>query len=202
MESLGIVVSCFGGTTGGDPWSNGGGAGRSFSVAIEWLRGWYDPGVGKGTMLSSRVTIGLSFMLPSLTIPAETILSCLRLASMAFARAALAGNPSISLPDFICCSAIAGSEMVISVGFSVFGLSSESSAISFSRCWPKVDEDDFLELLDWSIAFRPSADSDNSSAVVKEKTVSWGVKVSRTDWKCTARRTVACQLKPLTSTLR
>lgn len=96
---------------------------------------------------------------PLLNMVADSEYSSLRFASSALARAALAGKASSSLS-------------MLFVAFSAGALSSLSSAISFSRSCLSEEEDDGFEPLVSSIVLSPSADSDNSSVEVKEKTVS------------------------------
>lgn len=66
---------------------------------------------------------------------------------------------------------------------SVTEVSSASSVISLRRCWRKEEDEEVLDRDEGEEARtveRPRALSDNSCAAAKEKTVSYGVKVSRT----------------------
>ena len=119
---------------------------------------------------------------------------CLCFASNAFARVALAGSPSTSSSSRAPASLfVVGATTSEAPGLSVAAPSSLSSAISFNRCCLSEEEDDVLEPLVCDIVLNPSADSDSSSAVVNEKTVSYGTKASRIDWNWTANRTATGQ---------
>lgn len=63
--------------------------------------------------------------------------------------------------------------------------------MSFSRRRRREELEEVKEPLEGNnMVDKARADSVNSDGWVKEKTVSWGVKVSRTDCHCTLSRTV------------
>lgn len=83
---------------------------------------------------------------------------------------------------------------VVKVVFSSIGavvVSSASSVISFNLRRRSEDDEDVSEPVDCKdMIHRPRLESVSSDDLVKEKTVSLGVKLSRMDWNCTVRRTV------------
>jgi hypothetical protein len=127
------------------------------------------------TMLSATGSLGGANSGEGLSIS-------LRLASKALARSALAGSSSISsLLSSGTRVALSSAGWTFSSCFGWSLVSSTSSDISLSLCRWSEELEEFREAVEGrSMTDRASADSVNSEAVANEKTVSCGVKVSRT----------------------
>lgn len=198
IDGRGIATSFLGAGNGED--FSGGGTGKLLSALMEadltgkdWdeVGGAINCSVGRSVIVSSGWATLLTVPCSMLGVVTNCECSCLCFARKAFARTALAGSPYTSwLGSATASVAAIGEAACAALVFSVVAPSSLSSVISFSRCCLNEVDDEVLEPVDCSIVSKPSADSDSSSAVVNEKTVSCCVKVSRMDWNCTANRTV------------
>ncbi len=122
-------------------------------------------------------------------LDAAAAASSFRLASRAFARTALAGSSSSSCLPYVGVSGSSGfgidtgrTALASVVGAGVTLFSSASSVISFNLRRRREELEEVNDEAEGSsMVHRPRADSVSSAAAVKEKTVSCGVKVSRTD---------------------